>query len=67
MGYDVGLGFICVKSVSTRPIQKSFGVFCELYLSLATGHRHVDETSGVLKSLLRAALGRLLLLLFLNL
>lgn len=37
------------------------------YLSLATGHGDVDETAGVGYSLLRAALGGLLLLLRLDL
>lgn len=33
------------------------------YLSLATHHRNIDESAGVLNSLLRSALGGLLLLL----
>ncbi len=37
------------------------------YLSLATGHCHVDESSGVCDSLLRTTLGLLLLLLRLDL
>lgn len=38
-----------------------------VYLSLATGHRHVHEPPGVCDSLLRSALGHLLLLLWVNL
>ena len=38
-----------------------------VHLPLATGHGDVDETAGVCDSLLRAALGRLLLLLWLDL
>lgn len=38
-----------------------------LYLSLASGHGHVDESASVCYSLFRTTLGRLLLLLWLNL
>lgn len=39
----------------------------ESYLPLATGHGDIDEAAGVCDSLLRAALWRLLLLLWLDL
>ena len=38
-----------------------------VHLSLATSHGDVDEAAGISDALLRAALGRLLLLLGLNL
>lgn len=43
------------------------GVSVEMYLALATGHSHVDETAGVQDTLVGASLGGLLLLLGIDL
>lgn len=43
------------------------GISVGMYLALATGHGHVDETAGVQDTLVGAALGSLLLLLGLDL
>ena len=64
LDYDVGLGFICRYIVSFGR-----GVHTDIppYLSLATSHCDVDESSSICYSLLGSALGALLLLLRLNL
>ncbi len=63
--YVPGLGFICGSSQWPEP-RSELGLSWT-YLALATGQRDVDEAAGVCEPLLRAALGRLLLLLGLNL
>lgn len=62
--YEVGLGFICEMQVSQGFSIMGLG---NTNLPLATGERNVHESAGVCDSLLRAALGGLLLLLRLNL
>jgi len=63
--YEVGLGFICLQSASCKIETKSAREYA--YLSLSTSHGDVHETAGVRYSLLCAALGGLLLLLWLDL
>lgn len=59
-----GLGFICVRVSQTRSRRKERQV---AYLALSVGERDVDEAAGVELALVGAALGRLLLLLGLDL
>lgn len=64
VSYEVGLGFICkLCKYVCRYLCARHGVCDISYLSLATSHRHVDESSGVCYSLLRPSLRSLLLLL----
>jgi hypothetical protein len=62
--YEVGLGFICEAQV-----RQGFSIMGleNTNLPLTTGERNVHKSAGVCDSLLRAALGGLLLLLRLNL
>ena len=62
----MGLGFILFE-ISTIFVTTGVALGILAHLSLATSHGNVDESASIRDSLLRTALGRLLLLLRLNL
>jgi hypothetical protein len=70
--YEVGFGFICIhQPLSHRhdypTAFQCVGAECVTYLPLPTRHSHIDKSSSVGYSLLRAALGGLFLFLGFNL